>query len=152
MNISDQIKSLPSIKMASVVFIPESTTFIVHVDEDMLRKFGCTYTSSKEDRIDELIGILSQARGHEHPNHEASEVRHGIFLKLIDDTEIKLVLGKSQDSYWGEFSTPQGLKKTFFDADDPFITKLYRWAADSDLSYKQGYSDSRCDEYLKTRK
>ena len=96
MELFQQINSLQTTQIATVFLVPPDVSFRVQLNENLLRKWGCTYTTRDHSSIASLVGILERADVKVAENETRPfDTRQGIFLTLADGTQVKLLLGQN---------------------------------------------------------
>jgi hypothetical protein len=105
MDVSSYLASLQSIQEATVSLAPSSWLFYGRLDENTLRKLGCSYSTRDPSMIAHLQDILKQNEVKAAVNKESQfDARNGIFLTLSDGTIIKILFGQQ----FSELNTVQG--------------------------------------------
>jgi hypothetical protein len=154
MNFTKQIRTLKMISTATVVLVPPDVFYRVRLDEARLREFGCTYVSQDKSHIARLVDILTRTNIRAVSSLEGSwEIRKGIFLKLEDGSEVKLLLEKESSNYntiRGEFTNPSIFDKLPVAADVSLLKKIYKWAAQADVpADKVDNNERNCGSFIR---
>ncbi|WP_211444690.1 hypothetical protein [Collimonas humicola] len=94
-DLSSRLASLRSIQEATVSLAPSSWLFYGRLDENKLRKLGCSYSTRDPSMIAHLQNILKKNEVKATINKESQfDARNGIFLILADGTIIKILFGQ----------------------------------------------------------
>ncbi|WP_156480118.1 hypothetical protein [Collimonas pratensis] len=135
MDLPSYLASLQSIQEVTVSLAPSSWFFYGRLDENTLRKLGCSYSTRDPSLIAHFQDVLKKNEVKASVNNESQfDVRNGIFLTLTDGTIVKILFGQKfsgLNTVQGTFNHSSANVDTSITAIDSLPKDLIQWALET---------------------
>ncbi len=156
---SQLLRSLPPIKAATVILLDPTTKFRQGLSETDFRVSGCKYFTQDASQITSLVDLISHSAVRASAAAEYPfETREGVFLTLVDDTEVKFLLSRefpNVSTVEGTLRQPTKYEAQRFVVSKALLHNLYDWAKRAEDMPESVFTFKRrqaCGEFIKNLK
>jgi len=134
---------------ATVYLVPPMALFRASLDEARMQSAACRFTTTDVTAVNALLALLKGSGLHDNPVYQKPDLREGLYLKLTDGTQLKLLLEDNAGSRLpvvgiAETSSGGNLQSVAVSARATLAGDVRSWAA----TYGGTRSGSACDRLV----